>query len=276
MKKGTTKAAYLVTALSVAGFLGVTFYTAASDDKAPVLNCDSQILNVTVDEIIQGVPAGVTAHDQTDGDLTSSVQMTGHSMFLENGVFRACFAAADSRGNMGKLEQLICITDYQPPCVHLRQAPVFAAGTEVSIKNIVEVSDVLDGVIADNESIYLSNSINTGKEGMYEAVLQTGNSFGDVITQVIPVWIVPAGDGPDIELSEYMVYIEEGSTFDAESYIQSVTGTDGVTIRKSKVEIDDSALDLTQSGTYLVKYTCTQGETTGYSALSVVVTEKGQ
>ena len=78
---------------------------------------------------------------------------------------------------------------------------------------------------------------------------------------------------PQITLDEYLVYLEQGASFDAESYLQRVTETISGTERSrplSEVEID-SAVDTQVPGVYEVTYQYSGETGTGQTILTVVV-----
>jgi len=261
--------------LSVAGF-GAACIMTASGNKKPVITFEEAELEVPLYKLRRGVMEGITAYDKEDGDLTDSVKIDRYSNFIEKGVFRAHYTVSDSNGNMGTADRLVRISNYHSPEITLTAAPVFSIGSSGSIQSILEIKDQFNGKIDPKACLYLSNTINPEKEGEYKVTVQVSNSYGDVVQQEIPVWVAGSGNGPMINLSEYMIYLETGSSFDSRSYIESITDKNGNELKSYRLIVDDSDVDVDSCGTYLVKYICQQNKNVGYSALAVIVTEKGQ
>ena len=89
---------------------------------------------------------------------------------------------------------------------------------------------------------------------------------------VLPLKVVITdGDQQLIALSDYLVYLSQGSAFDAAGYIQSATAPDGTALSAGQVSIE-SPVDTSVPGTYHVGYSVTaQGQS--YTAYLTVVVE---
>ncbi len=268
--------AAVIAAVSAVCFCGVFTLQKQTNDQMPVITFETPETELTCEEWKQSSLDGVSAYDKEDGDLTAAVKITDQSMFTEDGVFLASYMVADSSGNISSASRTVRLTDYKPPRMLLKTAPVVYVGSQEPVQNIMRVDDMLDGTLSSHSYLLLSNTVNVGISGEYQVELEAVNSYGDSVSETIPVWVVPNEGGPSISLKQYMVYVEKGGRFDARSYIKSVKSTEGMRLARSGVMIDDSALNLQECGTYLVKYTCLDKKKTGYSAIAVVVTEKGQ
>ena len=109
-------------------------------------------------------------------------------------------------------------------------------------------------------------------EGLYSITVQITNSLGDTSVLQLPV-IITSDDPniPEIGLTEYLVYLNQGEEFDPEAMITSLSVSDEKIEDFSGIRIE-SDVDTSVSGTYTVKYSYTSlSDKTGTVILTVVV-----
>jgi hypothetical protein len=118
--------------------------------------------------------------------------------------------------------------------------------------------------------------------GTHDVKLQVTNSVGDTAQLALPVEVYePEKYNGSLELKSYLVYLSKGASFDASSYLVSVT-CGGIT-RSLETVPEDVSVSVAQSvnmqvpGVYPVSYTvrCTRNGIayTAFSRLFVVVEE---
>ena len=133
---------------------------------------------------------------------------------------------------------------------------------------MLSATDVIDGDISD--SVRISMLKNTERSNVYSVTAQVTNSMGDTARVELPVILEETNPNrPVIKLSEYLVYLEQGSSFDPDSYIETITAQNRA-FAASEVVIDNP-VDVNEPGTYWVYYTHTANNITGMTILTVVV-----
>lgn len=267
----------IVTVLAAIAFAGMQFYAHVYlDTTAPVITMDSDVVSVNVADADQpsAFLAGVTASDNRDGDLTAEVMISSISKLIGVNTAKVNYAVFDSSDNIATASRVVCYADYHAPTFRLNAPLVYGVGETVALIGRVEADDVLQGNISDMIRL-AALSINNNVEGIYHVTLRVTNDMGDSSTVTLPVIIrnqMP--QSPEIILSDYLVYLTTGQTFDPADYFISLTrgGTGG---RGSYTDLSvDNGVDMSAPGSYEVHYSYTN--TYGYTAdaiITVVVEE---
>ena len=283
MRKRKKGAAALCLAAVLLCLAATAVYTAAfiwSDDtRPPVISMSSDTLEVSVRATDAELLAGVTAMDARDGDVTGDILIQGVSD-LSDGVAEVTYAAFDAAGNVSKAVRTLRYTDYEPPRITLSETLVFNANTSMDVLGRVVATDVIDGDISHLVKAELvSNTGSLSYPGVHEMELRATNSLGDTARLTLPVDVLSLGTyNATAVLKEYLIYLPQGSSFDARNYLEGLTlGINGALQRElSSMDVDiDSDVDPDVPGVYSVRYTVsyTRGtvEYVGYTRLHVVV-----
>lgn len=266
----------LILALVVVSALyGVTMFSQGLDEStdAPTISCASDMLELSVSDSGSTLLTGITATDKQDGNLTDAVRVSGISKFLELGTSTVSYLVFDSDHNVATLSRTIHYTDYESPRFAIIEPLIYKASETIELLDRIQVIDCIDGDITN--SIRVSSLIPDAKEDIYTVTVQVNNSMGDSAELTLPiVWYSGNADYPEVLLSDYLVYLPQGSSFRAADYIAYVKTSDG-TVSKSAVDIAGN-VDTSVPGTYTVQYTYTQEVTDTYSldgmaVLTVVV-----
>ena len=234
----------------------------------PLIQCDSQILELSVRDGEQALLAGVTATDKQDGDLTHRVQVLSVSQLITGDTAKVTYLVFDSDDNMYSLTRKIRYTDYRRPEFAIKQPLVYSKNEAIALLDRIKVTDVLDGDITG--SVRVSTLSATQDPEVYTVSLQVTNSMGDTARVTMPV-ILQEGTSyrPQIHLSEQLVYVERGAAFSASSFITGVTYPGG---RGEAVDVQITGnVDTQNPGTYLVYYRYPHNGAMGLSILTVVV-----
>lgn len=272
----------------------------AKDQTGPVFSVDNNILTVSVKDNENVLLNGITATDTGDGDVSDSIIVESISPFTGTERRIVNYAAFDSDNHVTHTKRELAYYDYTTPRFRLSK-PLSFAMNATNLLDGIKAEDCIDGDITRSIRMLSEDEIDTSHVGEYSARLKVTNSAGGVSYLPVTIEIYDASAKyrmPQIKLSDYLVYVNKGSTFDVERYIRSITisgteyepvesgGTYGVswlanspdkTVDYSRVEIE-SDVDTNVTGYYEVTYAFEDTENntgTGQNRLYVVVTEGG-
>lgn len=260
----------IVVLILVGGLYG---YTTVSDrmegrDVPPVIRCEEEMLVISVSTTNEELLSKVTAWDEQDGDLTASVQVVGISKLLTEDTAKITYVVFDSDHNVGTLTRYLQFTDYEPAKFSLSEGLIYYRNESIALLDRLSATDVIDGDITS--MVRVSALTATSQAEVYRVDVQVTNSMGDTSRLTLPVIQL---DGlsirPKVVLKEYLIYIPQGASFDARSYLSRVEIPDGLG-RNADVTIT-GLVDTSTPGTYMVSYTYPYELTSGTSILTVVV-----
>lgn len=187
------------------------------DDDAPILTCQSDVVEIGRGEAADALLKGVTAHDAHDGDLTDQVMIQGVTQLIGDDTAKVTYVVFDAANNMATCTRTVRYTDYEKPHFVLRRALVYPMGGPVTLLDRLQAVDVVDGNISGKIRITSQNVV--AKEvGTYSVTAQVTNSLGDTETVTLKLVISPDGQ-TELALSEYIVYLDRGADFDPDDYI---------------------------------------------------------
>ena len=285
MKKKSKKFSILllvVCILAAAVYAGSRWYISSLKDTAsPKISFDSDNLSVSVSVTQEELLKGVSAYDDKDGDVTDSLMIESLSALLDGNRRIVTYAAFDGDSNVGKAQRQIVYTDYTSPRLSLTEPLVSVSATAGSAELVkgLGATDCIDGDITDEMVLLSSNEeITVGSALMRVVKIQVTNSCGDIAEADIPVmintsWISAASDCY-VALSDYLVYIEKGESFDPLSLVTEVR-IDGVDAEASLLSVATN-LNTETAGTYAVIYTAGEGDGAMQVPLVVIVSESLQ
>lgn len=281
-------------------------FVMTDDTKAPEIEIQQQMLEVSVEADDAALLQGITAKDNADGDVTDSLIVEKISSLTREHTATVTYAAFDSSGNVAKVNRTVKFTDYQPPRFYQNYSLTFSDNSMQNILDFVGATDTIDGDISNRvKGTLLSNVSGLNGPGIYEVEFRVTNSMKDTAYLTLPVEVYPAGAySASAQLSEYLVYIKAGTAFSPEDYLEKLlvgtleyplknqNGANGGTkiilsfddyidpksvtepfTRVVNVDMD-SNVDVRTPGVYSVAYTVDyDGIYTGYARLNVVVEE---
>lgn len=209
------------------------------DHTPPVITCEEDTVSISVadeKEVQQeALMQGVTAKDNRDGDLTSSIRISSMSHFLSKGKRTVTYVVFDKANQVGTLERTVEYTDYVPPRIYLA-APLRYSTTEADKVNLIEnmtASDCLDGDLTSQIRTSVDSSFYYVQAGTYMITAQVSNSAGDVCSVPLEVVITESGDRQEQAkwypmLSSYIVYTSVNQGIDPMSYVigMEINGTE--------------------------------------------------
>lgn len=261
----------------LAAVLALYAWTAVSQQmsggqEGPVITCPEEVLEISVKDDESALFAGMTARDAQDGDLTGKILFSGMSKLLSDHKAKVDFVVFDSDGNLDKATRQIRYADYTAPRFSIREPLIYHRGEAIALLDRIRVEDCIDGDITG--MVRVSALTATSEPEISTVELQVTNSMGDTVRQTLPVVQMESyAVRPEVKLTEYLVYLKKGASFNAKSYLGYVSTPEGVG-DKSDVEITGT-VDTSTPGTYLVRYTYPYETAPGTSVLTVVVEEGG-
>jgi len=263
----------IVFVLSVlfAAWANTRYYSNLNTDH-PELSSSVELLELSVQEPKEAIFRQLHASDATDGDLTAQILVASVSHFLEPGTVNVKYVVFDSHNNSATLTRRVHYTDYTAPEFSLDKAPVYTTGKPFDLLDHIQVEDCIDGNISQNIRV-ISNMVNNYTPGNYPVVLEVSNSCGD--TAQITLWVTYQSkeSTATVNLSQYILYLEQGESFEPMQWLASVTDRSANALNQKHVELQGN-LDTTTPGCYQLTYSYDDGKLSGQAPLTVVVTER--
>ena len=238
----------------------------------PEITSSVELLEISVQDPPEAIYRELRAQDATDGDLTAQIMVASMSHFLEPGTVRVKYVVFDSHNNSATLTRQVRYTDYKAPVFSLDKAPVYTVGSSFDLMDYIRVEDSIDGEISDHIRV-ISNMVNNYSVGNYPVVLEVSNSCGD--TAQITLWVAYESKESTaiVKLHRYIVYVQQGQTFEPMQWLASVTDRNTIALDAEKIEIQGN-LDVNKPGCYQMIYRYSDGTLSGFAPLTVVVTER--
>jgi hypothetical protein len=258
----------LLVLLAAATIATSIYATASGRQDAPTINCPSETLEVFASDPESTLLQGITASDAQDGDLTDQVIIGGRSKLIDKNTAEVTYLVFDSDDNMGICKRRIRYVDYQRPQFAITKPLVYAPEEDINLLDRLAATDVVDGNLSSQ--IRVSSLAATNNSEIYMITVQVTNSIGDTSWVKLPVLIQESNPpSPVITLTSYLIYLDEGSSFDPAQYVSSIS-VNGESVPVSGVSIN-SNVDTSTADTYQVTYTYPSNGLIGTAILTVVV-----
>ncbi|MBQ7871778.1 MAG: hypothetical protein IJ357_06515 [Oscillospiraceae bacterium] len=249
-----------------------------TDVTPPVISFPEETQVFSVKDGRELLLQGVTATDDTDGDVTGSLLVEKITLLDRDGLASVSYAAFDAAGNVTKATREIQYSDSRSPRFQLSAPLLFAQSYIYNTLDIVTATDVIDGDLQHKvRATSLSDSASS-EVGVHDVEFKVTNSLGDTVKLILPVEVYAAGSyNGQLRLTDYLIYLEPGEKFRAEDYLDCfVTSYTTVSLRggvPSSYTLDVSGqVDPSTPGIYCINYTIRNNSThSGYTRLIVVV-----
>ena len=256
-----------------------------TDYRAPVIQADSDVLEVSVSAGDEELLAGMTAYDNLDGDVTDTLVVASRGKFSSKGTLHVNYAAFDKNRNVGVYSREVIFTDYVSP--HFRMdAPLrFASGGSVpDYLEHITAQDCLDGNITQQIKITAGRTVAVSDTVTRQTMnLQVTNSCGDsaVLELTASMEDYTTLNRPAPALRDYILYAEKNGELDLRGNLTGIwTGGSVHSFEEMEfdpevdVTVDEDALDYRTPGAYTVVYRLSRdGVELGSAELIVVVEE---
>lgn len=144
--------------------------------------------------------AGATASDAVDGDLTSSINVSGSVNPNLAGTYTLSYNVSDSQGNPAPtVSREVIVADRTAPIITLTgSATVNAEQGSTYVDAGATAADAIDGDLS--ASIVVGGSVNTAVSGSYQITYNVSDSSGNPATQIVRTVIVADTINPTITL----------------------------------------------------------------------------
>lgn len=222
------------------------------DVEAPVITMEDTEIEVNINDGEEVLLEGISAFDTIDGDVTDLLMVENISGFSSDMSREVSILSFDRSNNVTAVTRTISYSDYAEPRFSLSSALKIAAGDDVTdFLNYLSVEDCIEGDISEwIQQYYVGDSvIDTAVAGYYPMTFSVFNSMGDSVEFQATIEVYDAtkeADKPEIELSEYMIYLENGEVFEPEDYVQKVIINEATYIRSSEGVLEDLSYEPVQ------------------------------
>ena len=247
-------------------------YNKGINKDMPVLESDTELLEVSVEDGEVGLLRGLKAHDKTDGDITDKILVASVSHFTEPGTVNVKYVVFDAHNNSATLTRKVHYIDYAPPRFVLTKNPVYTRGDKFDLLDYLQVTDCLDGDISHRVRV-LYNAVSNYASGTFPITVEVSNSCGDTVQLTLQVTYLDKRPTAVVRLHENLVYLQQNEAFDPVTMLASVTDGEGNALDKNAVSVQGT-LDTTTPGIYTLTYQYAEGKLSGQAVMTVVVTEE--
>lgn len=267
--------AIFVLAVGIFGTAKVLAYT-ERDPSPPEITSDREILEIPCSYTQEQLVEGLTAHDDTDGDLTSQILTGSFSRFIEKGLCNVTYVVFDSANQPASLTRQVRFTDYYSPRFTLTTPLIFSEGegSYDEVMSRIGATDLLDGDRKDWVT-QTDTDVNYQRAGTYHITVSVDNSYGDLSEVSLPVHVTSGSlnNGLRIELSTSLAYLRVGEEFQPAQWISGVYDGQGNMVDPGIVTAD-AQVDVQTPGTYEISYQAAdEAGNTAQTWLTVIVQE---
>lgn len=247
-------------------------YRTGLNTDLPTLTSDTELLELRCEEAADGIFRGLTATDDTDGDLTDRILIASTSHFLEPGTVNVKYVVFDSHHNSATLTRKVRYTDYHGPTFSLSKAPIYLRGENFDLLEHITVTDCLEGDISTKLRL-VSGSVSNYAAGTYPILLEAYNAHGDTAQlQILVTYLDKSQSDVSILLADYVDYVDKGTVYDPMSKVLAVTDSQSSALDKSHITFTGN-LDTSTPGYYPMVYSYDDGTHKGQTCVTVVVKE---
>lgn len=241
-----------------------------SQGHMPSISFDQELVTMSVGDEEDVLLKGVKANDAEDGDISDDIFIYDISSFDENMTRTVTYAVFDSDSQMATASRQVRYEDYSAPRFSSSQSLMNLSLTSDENTSYMSANSCVDGNITnkislskveeDNHIIY-----------RYSVTDSTGTSSTLEIRDEISMKNI-YNNSIDIELSDYILYVEKGFDLDPEDCIMNVNTSLGEQNELIPYVDIETNYDADKIGTYEVKYTLNRSNGDyGVSKMFVVV-----
>ena len=223
------------------------------DTTPPVLTLlGSQIMDIRQGQTF--VDPGYTAIDDTDGNITNKVNVTGSVNINVPGVYRLEYSVTDAAGNTSAATRIVevVLADDTPPvltltggaAMQLQQGAAFVEPGYTAIDNV-------DGDISNK--VVVTGAVNINAAGTYSLVYTVADAAGNTSTATRVVTVIQVDTTPPALTLQgnLAIQIQQGESFVEPGY----TAIDNVDGDISNKVVITGAVNVNIAGEYSLVYT---------------------
>lgn len=161
----------------------VNLQEAAADTTAPVITLNgASTINLNVGDTYNEL--GAIANDNVDGDITSSIVITGSVDTNTVGTYTVNYNVSDAAGNAAtQVSRTVIVADNTAPIITLNGASTINLNVGDTYNELgATATDNVDGDITS--SIVITGNVNTNSAGKYTRNYNVSDAAGNAATQV--------------------------------------------------------------------------------------------
>ncbi|WP_214893908.1 immunoglobulin-like domain-containing protein [Exiguobacterium sp. H66] len=189
----------------------------------------------------------VTATDETDGNLTSQIKITGTVDSKRAGSYTLIYTVTDQAGNVTKVSRVITVKDTIKPVISGVKSTTVALNQKFDVRKGVSAKDNVDGTLT--KSIKVSGSVNSKKVGTYKLTYSVSDRAGNKTTIIRKVVVKdltkPVITGATAKSIKYK------SSFNPMTGVRATDNLDGSLTKKIKVS---GTVNTKKKGSYYLTY----------------------
>lgn len=191
------------------------------DNNAPVIKSNEDTLHLSVHSTDEDLLNGISAEDDRDGNVTSTLSVAGKSNFIDEGEIRVDYVAFDTHNNIGTYSRRVIYDDYHSPRFSSKMPLIVLRSDSSYDFSFFQAEDVLSGDISNKIKVFSDAYSLDSISSEYPIELEVTNDYGDVekLNLVMDVLTNTEYNRPYPALSEYIVYTPVGIEIDLESYV---------------------------------------------------------
>lgn len=202
----------------------------AKDNTEPEIVFSEDTLEANVGDDSSKLMTGVSAVDDVDGDVSSSLMVESIRRKTDGtyNEFNITYIAFDNSGNCGSATRTLIYSDYTAPHFEIKKPLRFTMDQDVNLTDYITAEDEIDGDLTAFIKISgLENYQLEKQEGLYECVASVTNSVGDTATIPITVefYVNSFEDQtthPQVILKQYVSYLKVGTEFVPGDYLDYI------------------------------------------------------
>ena len=238
----------------------------APDTEAPTLTLNgASTINLNVGEPY--VEQGAIATDAVDGDLTSSIVLTGAVNTSIEGAYVLTYSVSDAAGNAASATRTVIVNadDIAPVITLIGASSITLDLGETYTEQGATASDNVDGNLTG--SIVITGSVNTNIAGTYGLTYSVSDAAGNSASATRTVTVNPDETAPVITLiGASNLSLDLGDTYTE----QGATAVDNIDGNLTSSIVITGAVNTNVAGTYSVTYSVSDAANNSSSATRTV------
>lgn len=220
--------------------------------KVKVTDVTLPVLKGTTDVTIEAGTVfdamnNVTAMDETDGNLTKSIVVSGKVDTQKPGMYSLTYRVTDRTGNEIKVTRNVTVKDTIKPLILGVKNQSINLNASFNPKSGVTAKDNIDGMITQN--IRISGSVNVKKVGVYTLTYKISDNSGNTTTVIRKITvkdnIKPTISGAKSKTIKYK------SSFNPKAGVSAKDNVDGTLTKSIKVT---GSVNTKRKGVYPLSY----------------------
>lgn len=229
-----------------------------NDSEVPSIKFDNDVITVSVKDGESELLEGVSAYDKEDGDLSKNIFIYSTSTFDKEQNRTITYAVFDSDNQMVTASRKFNYNDYEEPKFSSSQ-PLINVSLGSMLAGDSNDTSFMSATSSVDGNISNKISMSTVEEGTnmiykYSVTDSTGTTSTLEVSEKISLNSI-LNNNIDIELKNYILYVDKGTVLNTRSYIKNIKTSLGKQNElKPYVQIETN-YDSDKEGTYEVRYT---------------------